>query len=617
MPPDSTGQPEIEKLEQRYAENSKGRVFAHLADAYRKAGDFAKAEGLILHGLKNHPEYISAYIVLGRVYLGSERMSDAHDQFSKVLELDGQNMIALKALGDLATRGGRSDHARSLYERMLQVDPRNVDAQEGLQRLEGDLGVSEPATSAEPVATSEEELGAAGPDDVTSPSVPPAAAGTGGEADQASGVAADETPPWEVESGAGADQASAERASESEARQELESGLVEGTDEVLQPAAPWERTAEPSAPDTATTEPLGSGGATDDSLDDPLSRPSLDSIKAGDPLFDTPTPPRGQEADLDFGEMQDWTPGFLRDEDMAGSGKGSLDAGSIVEELSEDISFEIDGDEPGPPVTPGRVETGDAGMLTETMAELYVEQGLFEDALRVYRLLAEARPGERAVLARIEEVERLAADAAGVAPVAPMAPAEPETEDAVAPPESIARPEPAELEIVDLGAGSADGDGFEFAVQAPAVGFAESDPFAASFDDLLGRPVEPTAPPGDVVAEAPAEEVEEAVPIQVKVRETPPRAPETAAPPAASELQAPSPSISARAAEDPQPSLAPTSESEPDTIETYLTSLLAFSPDVAAPGQSAESATSQPASSSDEGSEDLEEFQEWLRSLRR
>ena len=102
MPPDNDVQKEIKQLESRYADHPDGLTFAHLADAYRRAGEYGKAEGLILHGLKNHPNYISAYNVLGRVYVDGERYSDAHEQFSRALELDPQNMIAMRALGELA-----------------------------------------------------------------------------------------------------------------------------------------------------------------------------------------------------------------------------------------------------------------------------------------------------------------------------------------------------------------------------------------------------------------------------------------------------------------------------------------------------------------------------------
>ncbi|HET9385400.1 MAG TPA: tetratricopeptide repeat protein, partial [Gemmatimonadales bacterium] len=57
---------ELDKLEARFQQNPKGRNFAPLADAYRKAGLIDNAIGLCQEGLKLHPDYVSAYIVYAR-----------------------------------------------------------------------------------------------------------------------------------------------------------------------------------------------------------------------------------------------------------------------------------------------------------------------------------------------------------------------------------------------------------------------------------------------------------------------------------------------------------------------------------------------------------------------
>ena len=44
-------------------------------------------------------------------------------------------------------------------------------------------------------------------------------------------------------------------------------------------------------------------------------------------------------------------------------------------------------------------------VVTETMAELYYGQGLYEDALKVYRQLAEGRPDDAGLQERIREIE--------------------------------------------------------------------------------------------------------------------------------------------------------------------------------------------------------------------
>jgi len=66
---------EIDKLEARFRDNPKGRNFAPLADAYRKAGLIDNAVDLCQNGLKLHPDYVSAYIVYARRWASSNRFS--------------------------------------------------------------------------------------------------------------------------------------------------------------------------------------------------------------------------------------------------------------------------------------------------------------------------------------------------------------------------------------------------------------------------------------------------------------------------------------------------------------------------------------------------------------
>ena len=102
---------EIEKLERRYAENPKGRNFAPLADAYRKAGQLDQAIELCTSGLERHPDYVSAYIVYGRCLLDQHNDDSAGTVFRKVLDLDPENVIAFKVLAEIGGRSGRPEDA--------------------------------------------------------------------------------------------------------------------------------------------------------------------------------------------------------------------------------------------------------------------------------------------------------------------------------------------------------------------------------------------------------------------------------------------------------------------------------------------------------------------------
>jgi len=135
---------EIEKLERRYAENPKGRNFAPLADAYRKAGQVDQAIELCKSGLERHPDYVSAHIVYGRCLIDQKNAVAADQVFRKVLELDPENVIAFKVLADLAERSGRFSDAVIWLTKLLAADPMNGDAAEALAVAKGKAAQSPP-----------------------------------------------------------------------------------------------------------------------------------------------------------------------------------------------------------------------------------------------------------------------------------------------------------------------------------------------------------------------------------------------------------------------------------------------------------------------------------------
>lgn len=128
---------EIDKLERRHRENPEGRTFAPLADAYRKAGDVPRALEILKTGLQVHPEYLSASIVLGRCHLDLGDLTSAETAFRRVLDLDKENVIAIKALADITERQARFDESEHWLNYLLSIDGSNDEARGQLQRLAG------------------------------------------------------------------------------------------------------------------------------------------------------------------------------------------------------------------------------------------------------------------------------------------------------------------------------------------------------------------------------------------------------------------------------------------------------------------------------------------------
>lgn len=563
---------EIAKLEQKHAETPGGRYFVPLANAYRKIGDFARAEALLHEGLRRHPDYLSAHIVLGRCYTDRGAHDSATAEFRHVLSLDAQNLIALRTLGELAAARGRNDDAAHWYRELLAVDPMNDEARtalDGLARRE--TPESEPeapaALEVEPVADERAEV---------------------------------EEPPLLVE-------------------------VAEG--EELEPVAGFEPTA------SALDEPLGAEldaafgewepsddvdafylEAIDLSIDSPAEEETggapADGMPAGDVADESLFPgeavlelPAAEEESVAEQPLQELAPPVVEEaqavEDAEEEEVAAADEALAAEAVdAPGYGFEDGVDDVGDIGDVGDVD--DAGeVITRTIADLYARQGLYDRAASVYRELIRREDGSDVELeARLADVERRAREEAeGYAaaeplwvesPAAEFAPVAPEAEDAFAAsfaygfagvpepqgPAPEGPPEPAEPSApggpaaVPIAAYLA-----ELLAWAPA----EPEPAAPAPDEALMPWELPVAPDGEPTAaegaeEAPADEPE----------------------PLPWELPMPEPVLPASGGDD-------------FSFDTFFAE--------EAPTEAPRAAEPQTEEESEE--EDLESFQAWLRGLKR
>ena len=365
---------EIEKLEKRWAENPKGRNFAPLADAYRKAGELDRAIELCTAGLERHPDYVSAHIVFGRCLIDQKNDAGASDVFRKVLQLDPENVLALKILADIAERGGRFDEAAVWLGRLILADPMNGEAAEHLTRAKSKAAQAAPAQapSPEPVARFVPEPVPPQPrrdlgiehvsEEPTSPSL------------DVKGAPADiETFDGTLDFNAVAH--SAAKADGIEVQEEVE---LKPQDLVVEGLAQTQyETGMFGAPsDTAEQD----DGPT---IDLPLIMP--DDVVEAEP----PAPP----AVVDEAPPASPAPAAPRAPAVAGA------AGSVGAQPPAAVALSDD-DGAADTAALSRAEP----VLTETMAELYLRQGHQEDALRVYQALLAKRPADARLRGRVESL---------------------------------------------------------------------------------------------------------------------------------------------------------------------------------------------------------------------
>ncbi len=408
----------LRELQEKFEENPR-RYFAPLANEYRKGGQPKRAIDICRAQLTQMPGHISGQIVYGQALYEVGEFDEAREVFERALALDPENLIALRSLGDMSLQSGNSSQARVWYARLLEADPKdtavialvaeidssaegpNISALEEAPALEADAS-DQPA----PLSQSDAGDAAVAERPTAAPPPEPAAIETRAaesalpEVNAAEAGFVPETPrvsPAQVDAPEGL-----ERHYPLELPPDaIESEVPLGADGLHSVAV--------------STEPVGADG---------LHGSALETLKGAEGLHGSaPETLEGAEG--------------LHGKTVPSPLEGAAAARSDQEEV-------IDTWTPPPAVTvpepakPEKEENAPGGaapepFVNETMAQLYLQQGYRQLALRVYHQLAEARPNDQMLKDRIAQIE--ADDLAAHPEAAPAAPA--------------ARKEPADVPSID------------------------------------------------------------------------------------------------------------------------------------------------------------------------
>jgi tetratricopeptide (TPR) repeat protein len=401
---------EIEKLERRWAENPKGRNFAPLADAYRKAGEVDKAIELCRSGLELHPDYVSAHIVYGRCLVDKKDDPGADQVFRHVLELDPENILALRVLSEIGERSGRFDEATEWLNKLLLADPMNGDAAESLARVRGKAAAAAAAQPPEPIATEDAVaellpdpalagMGAVGTEPLIEPEPPTLGEPPAFDPSMAEAPTKAMTrPDFHVER-ASADAAGKEPVSAPAPDLEVfdgnldfgavanESTVAEG----LQVDEPVEVAPDEAAPIEGLARTQYEGSGMFKLPADPSPEPEVDETP--EPLADLPL--------IMPDDLEPLPPRRSTPATPAPAPPPPAPRLSIPQLIDDDGAADT--------ASLSQVEP----ILTETMAELYLRQGHKDDAVRVYQALLAQRPGDGRLQRRLAELTAPSRAAAG------------------------------------------------------------------------------------------------------------------------------------------------------------------------------------------------------------
>ncbi|MFQ5456267.1 MAG: tetratricopeptide repeat protein [Nitrospirota bacterium] len=131
--------PDIAKLTERLAENPKSKLFLPLGEEYMKCNLLDEAITVLEDGLKVYPSYLSARVLLGKVYLKKGMVESAKSLFQDVIEKNYDNILAHKQLINIFRNEGNREKALLSCRAVLSINPDDMEIKSILEELDMEI----------------------------------------------------------------------------------------------------------------------------------------------------------------------------------------------------------------------------------------------------------------------------------------------------------------------------------------------------------------------------------------------------------------------------------------------------------------------------------------------
>ena len=129
----------LTKYQQMYEKKPRSRVFAPLAETYRKLGMLDEAFKLIQKGIKNHPSYTLGYIVLSHCYYDIQNYELAYNTIRPFVSQNLENITLQKLFAKICINLGYLEEALQTFKYLLLINPKDEYVAEQVKLLEDDL----------------------------------------------------------------------------------------------------------------------------------------------------------------------------------------------------------------------------------------------------------------------------------------------------------------------------------------------------------------------------------------------------------------------------------------------------------------------------------------------
>ena len=119
-----------------FQENPSSRIFAPLAECYRKIGNSDEAILICKEGLELNPDFVGGKVALARAYDDKKMYSEIRSLLKPVVEVAPDNIVAQKLYADACLQQGYVQDALNSYKMLLYFNPHDQEAAALVEELE-------------------------------------------------------------------------------------------------------------------------------------------------------------------------------------------------------------------------------------------------------------------------------------------------------------------------------------------------------------------------------------------------------------------------------------------------------------------------------------------------
>ena len=126
----------IERYQIELQRDPRSRVFAPLAEAYRKMGLIDEAKRIARFGTEAHPDFAGGHVAYAKILLDSKAPEAALPHLEKATKLSPDNLLAHNLHGETLIALRRPKDALKAFKMVLFLDPENVRASQAVKKWE-------------------------------------------------------------------------------------------------------------------------------------------------------------------------------------------------------------------------------------------------------------------------------------------------------------------------------------------------------------------------------------------------------------------------------------------------------------------------------------------------